>query len=143
MLFLSVSFWWGTFAWYRGAASVSIADFLPTFFYLCVNFLMMAAALPDDVPDQGLDLRKFYLSSRVHRWALLSVSIVTSIALEIAHNWPVHILPFMTGMWPVFISAAFAIACLRSPRIWIHILAITWIGSAIIYGNLLVGLANS
>ena len=71
MLLVTVLFWWFSFNWYDGATSATIASFLPKFLFLIITFLMMAACLPDEVPQEGINLREFYMSSRVHLWSLL------------------------------------------------------------------------
>ena len=37
----------------------NLASFLPRLHFLCISFLLMAAALPDEVPENGIDLREF------------------------------------------------------------------------------------
>ena len=63
--------WWWSFSWIRRFQPTTIAGFVPLFVFLSLGFLLMAAALPDDVPKQGIDLRQFYVSARVHLWTLV------------------------------------------------------------------------
>ncbi len=127
MLYVSVCFWWFSYRLFGTAVLVTVADFLPTVAFLCLSFLMMAAALPDDVPEAGVDLRAFYMSSRAHIWTLVSASLVLSIVISLVGEALDGLLGALGSRWPVFISTALALACIRSPRIWVHAAAIVWI----------------
>lgn len=55
MLFASVVFWWLSFDWYRASTSMTVAEFLPMLVFLCLSFLMMAAALPSLIETRAAD----------------------------------------------------------------------------------------
>lgn len=143
MLFTSVVFWWFSFSWYHAATSVTVAEFLPKLVFLCLSFLMMAAALPDEVPSEGLDLRDFYLAARLHLWSLVSASLFLNLVLNLVDDWQYGLVDFLGGGWPVMISLAFAVACARSARVWLHALAIAWIAGVTSYYTLFAAVAGS
>src|SRR5690349_3423001 len=62
--------WWWSFSWISHFQITTIAAFAPLFLFLSLGFLLMAGALPDEVPETGISLRAFYLSARVHVWTL-------------------------------------------------------------------------
>ncbi|MDF7774920.1 hypothetical protein P1X14_06665 [Sphingomonas sp. AOB5] len=66
MLYSMIVFWWWQFG-YPGTQTLTIAAFLINFVFLVISFLMVAAALPDEVPAEGIDLRAFYLETLAHR----------------------------------------------------------------------------
>lgn len=143
MLFASVVFWWLSFDWYRASTSITVAEFLPMLVFLCLSFLMMAAALPDDAPAEGIDLREFYLGTRIHRWSLVSLSLFFNIALVFVDDLHVGFLTFASGMWPVVGSFVLAVAAACSKRIWVHVLAISWITAVTCYSSLFTAVAGA
>jgi hypothetical protein len=70
---LIIMFWW-QFGDPPAGATLTIWEFLPTFVYLATGFLMVASALPDDVPAEGIDLRVYYLETLGYRWSLFVVT---------------------------------------------------------------------
>lgn len=71
MLLEAVQFWWLSQGWYANATELRLIEFLPRLIILLMIYLLAAAALPDEVPEQGLDLRAFYLESSRYFWALI------------------------------------------------------------------------
>lgn len=59
MLLVTLVVWFRSFGALNDLRSETLAAFLPAFVVLVLSFLMMAAALPDDVPDSGIDLEQF------------------------------------------------------------------------------------
>lgn len=127
MIFISIVMWWFSYLWFHGVASVTIANFLPKLVFLCVSFLMMAAALPDDVPTSGIDLRAFYMETRAHRWSLVATLLVLNIIWLAWSYWNEGLLAVIVEIWPVVISTIFAIICIRSTRVWLHSATILWL----------------
>jgi hypothetical protein len=71
MLLEVVQFWWLSQNWYAHATELRLIEFLPRLIVLLLIYLLAAAVLPDEVPEQGLDLRAFYLESSRYFWALV------------------------------------------------------------------------
>jgi hypothetical protein len=126
-VFIAVTLWWFSFYWLFNVRSVTMVTFLPKLLFLCVGFLMMAAALPDEIPNEGIVLRDFYMSSRFHRWSLVFVLVLLNIVLLSWTAWSSFV--ESARDWPLFISAALAAASSRSTRVWLHVLTIGWIGA--------------
>lgn len=70
---LVIMFWW-QFGNPPPGTTLTIWEFLPNFIYLAAGFLMVASALPDDVPVEGLRLRDYYLETLRYRWGLFAVT---------------------------------------------------------------------
>ena len=136
MLLVTLVLWWRSFVWYSDLTSESIAGFLPRFLALIVAFLMMAAALPDEVPESGIDLRQFYLSSRVHLWSLMSATLGGFLLFYWVDHWSVGVARLLAVSWPAMINFALAVIATISPRMWVHVIAIGWIFAAVLYNNL-------
>ena len=71
MLLEVVQFWWLSQGWYASATELRLIEFLPRLIVLLLIYLLAAAVLPDEVPEQGLDLRAFYLESSRYFWTLV------------------------------------------------------------------------
>ena len=136
MLLVTLVLWWWSFRWFSDVASETIADFLPKFLVLVVGFLMMASALPDKVPDDGIDLREFYLSSRLHLWSLMSATLCAVVVIYWLDHWAVGITRLLSTTWPSIVSFALAVIATLTPRMRVHALSIGWIFAVTIYTNL-------
>ena len=136
MLMVTLILWWWSFVWFSNLTSETIAGFLPKFLVLVAAFLMMAAALPDDVPESGIDLRQFYLSSRIHLWSLMSVTLGSVALIYWVDNWSAGAgrLLAITGL--TISSFVIAVIAALTPRMWVHALAIGWITVVTLYNNL-------
>ncbi|MBC8451106.1 MAG: hypothetical protein H8D72_00190 [Planctomycetes bacterium] len=62
--------WWLFYGLQEATTFNSLGGFLPMTAQLILLFLLNAAALPDDVPDEGLDLRAFYVANSPYFWTL-------------------------------------------------------------------------
>lgn len=142
MLLVTLAVWFRSFGVFSSIRSETIAEFLPGFVVLVFSFLMMAAALPDEVPDAGIDLKQYYLSSRVHLWSLMSATLGGFILLYFVEHWSAGLAPLLAFAWPTLISFALAVVATFSKRMWIHALAIAWILIVIVARNLFVAIAE-
>jgi hypothetical protein len=83
MLLETIQFWWISQAWYANATDFRLIEFLPRLVILLLIYLLAAAALPDEVPEKGIDLRAYYLESSRYLWTLvllLTLSIMIFLA---------------------------------------------------------------
>ena len=58
----------------------TLTGFLPLAVQLILLFLINAAALPDDVPEGGINLRTFYAGNSNYLWGLFTVYFVSILA---------------------------------------------------------------
>lgn len=73
--------WW---AW-RGFSGNSLGDLAPYFVALVLLFLTASATLPDEVPDEGIDLRRYFDENRAYFWSLYGSYVAVWIGM-----WTVH-----------------------------------------------------
>lgn len=73
VLLLNVMIWWSVAS--QDAASLSIAQFLPTLVQLILLALLTIATLPDRISPEGVDLAEFYQDNRRYQWSLLAVAL--------------------------------------------------------------------
>ncbi len=71
MLLETVQFWWVSQGWYANATELRLIEFLPRLLVLLMIYLLAAAVLPDEVPEQGINLRTFYVQTSRYFWALV------------------------------------------------------------------------
>jgi hypothetical protein len=135
MLYALIVFWWWQFGYPPAGTSLTIAGFLPNFAFLAISFLMVAAALPDNVPTEGLDLRAFYLASLRHRWGLLVTGMVLSLAINFYFAATSQMRNFALLSLPVG-SAILAALAIRIRATWFQALTIAWIVAVTSYFNL-------
>jgi hypothetical protein len=126
MLFAALIFWWLCFEWFRGVRSLSILEFLPRLAFLAINVLMIVSALPDEVPEKGINLREFYLESRLHIWSLVTIGFVLSIAVNIIDHGPGRFDSFEPYK-NLCASLLLSVLALSSRRPWVHFVPIVGI----------------
>ena len=73
MLLQTVQFWWLSQTWYVDATELRLIEFFPRLLILLLIYLLSAAALPDEIPERGIDLREFYLETYRYFWALVGL----------------------------------------------------------------------
>jgi hypothetical protein len=73
MLLEAVQFWWLSQSWYANATELHLIEFLPRLLILLLIYLLAAAALPDEVPEEGINLRTFYVETSRYFWALIGL----------------------------------------------------------------------
>jgi hypothetical protein len=71
MLLEAVQFWWLSQSWYANATELYLIEFLPRLLILLLIYLLAAAVLPDEVPEEGINLRTFYVETSRYFWALI------------------------------------------------------------------------
>jgi len=67
------NFWWQ----WRGFAGSTVGDVAPYFIALIILFLIAAVTLPDEVPEEGIDLGAYFDANRSYFWTLYGLYILT------------------------------------------------------------------
>lgn len=75
VLLVIVNFWWGTYWQFAQVRSLSMGEFVPTLLSAITLFLLAAAVLPDEVPEDSIDLKAWYLKNAGHIWALAFIGL--------------------------------------------------------------------
>lgn len=60
------NFWWN----WRGFTGTTLGATAPYFAVLIILFLAACATLPDEVPDKGIDLRRYFDDNRAYFWGV-------------------------------------------------------------------------
>ena len=69
--------WWMFYSQQESTFYRALAGFLPLAAQFVLLFLINAAALPDDVPEEGMDLKKFYEDNSPYFWSLFVIYFVS------------------------------------------------------------------
>lgn len=77
-----IQIWWGSYS--PRDVAMTIGQFLPLLVELVILFLLAAAALPDDIPAGGLDLKLYYDRNGPYFWSLFTAALGWLIVVEFA-----------------------------------------------------------
>jgi len=121
--------------WHRRELSggVTLVGFLPMVVLLIVLFLAAAAALPDEVPAEGIDLKAFYLGNRAHFWGLTLAWFLGVVAYNVtaALLLGVKLQPLLEAVNAI--TTAILISLLVARRLWWHAVAIALLLGGIVW----------
>lgn len=81
-----VAFWWACYGWYRFAPNLSVDSFLPDVAMFVLLVLSAAAALPNEVPTEGVDLRRFYFG-RARYFYSLQVALLALLVVDLGPRY--------------------------------------------------------
>jgi len=126
MLFGMIVFWWWQFGYPGEGKTLTVLQFLPNFLFLALSFLMVASALPDEVPAEGLDLREFYLGTVRHRWGLLTISLFANLIGLVWISLRYGAMDWI-GIPLVLICALLSLLALKWRSAWFHVLVLIWL----------------
>lgn len=134
VVLLILDIWWGMRVTERAQIPWTIGLFLPLLVGLLAFFLLAAAALPDDVPDQGLDLRAYYAENSRYFWIMFAAVTLLFTAHSILISWIAMRSPDLPRMLlrlsPNFVLAGLACSLAFVRRPWWHsVVLILLIGS--------------
>jgi len=126
LVLLVLDFWWGMRQLERTGVTMTIGLFLPMVVALFVFFLLAAAAFPDEVPADGLDLRAYYLENSRYFWTLFALFVllvslhIATITIQRFDARPDMLVRLAAALMPnaVAIALAATLALVRRP--WWH-----------------------
>jgi len=87
LVLLMLDIWWGMRLLEQAQLPWTIGLFLPMLVGLLGFFLLAAAALPDDVPAEGLDLESYYREHGRYFWSLFAGVVLLFTLHNIALSW--------------------------------------------------------
>lgn len=123
-----IQIWWALYS--PEDATVTIGEFLPQFVVLVILFLLAAAALPDEVPAEGLDLKAYYRRNGPYFWSLFTAALgwlLLADAVENAANG--LLLAFLSQRIIDFVVLGVFASLIFVRRLWWHAIAILLLSS--------------
>jgi hypothetical protein len=83
VMMLILEFWWIFYGLGASPAWTRYGAFLVLAASLVCMFLLASAALPDEVPEEGIDLSQYYKENGRYFWSLFSLFVLLMIAVEL------------------------------------------------------------
>lgn len=121
-------FWilWGDRDQWTG--KFSFFEFLPFGISLLFMFLSASAALPDEIPEEGLDLKAFYFDNRRHYWGLVAAYFGFNILLNVEQlvRFGANAVWWHNLRWFIgdFVAVGIAAPLIVWRAYWLHIVGI-------------------
>jgi hypothetical protein len=81
-----VQVWWRFFGIWTAQPVFSFGQFLPDLLSLTLLFFLSAAALPDEIPSSGVNLRAYYEENRPYFWGLFALYVLVVTVNRIART---------------------------------------------------------
>jgi hypothetical protein len=113
VVLLILQFWWEFYGIGRAEVWTKYWGFLILAAALITMFLLASAALPDAVPDDGLDLSAYYEENRRYFWILFALFTVLAFVLDLfgvsdpaIPTGPLRAIPTL-GFVALYLSLAF------------------------------------
>lgn len=123
-----IQIWW---ALYRPEdASISIGQFLPLFVELVILFLLAAAALPDEVPAEGVDLKAYYHRNGPYFWGLFTAALGWLLLIDAIENATNGVLlAFLSQRIIDFVVLGVFASLIFVRKLWWHAIAMLLLSS--------------
>ena len=83
VLLLILSFWWSFYGMGRAEVWTRYWAFLILGAALISVFLLASAALPDEIPEDGLDLGAYYVENRRYFWGMFTLFALLAFVLDL------------------------------------------------------------
>lgn len=123
-----IQIWWSLYQPEGGA--VTMGQFLPLFAELVILFLLAAAALPDEVPPEGVDLRAYYDRNRRYFWGLFAAALGWLLFVDIVENaLNGTLLEFLSQRIVDFAVLAVFVSLVFVRRLWWHAVSLLLLSS--------------
>jgi hypothetical protein len=87
VMLLILEFWWVFFGLGTSVAWTHYGAFLVLAAALVCMFLLASATLPDEVPNDGIDLSLYYRENGRYFWSLFALFVLLMIAVEFVAAW--------------------------------------------------------
>jgi hypothetical protein len=126
LILLTLELWWGVPNLTIPDRPYTIGMFLPIMVQLIILYLLASAALPDEVPAEGLDLGAYYFDNRGYFWLLLAGLVGLFAAHRIGFIWVIRgsdqALRALPGTIPNLVLIAILVSLAITTRRWWHAL---------------------
>ncbi|HYC73722.1 MAG TPA: hypothetical protein VEC04_02660, partial [Brevundimonas sp.] len=118
-----IQIWWSLYRPQDGA--ITIGQFLPLLVELVILFLLAAAALPDEVPADGVDLKAYYHRNGPYFWGLFTAALSWLLVAEmIAAGVNGGLMEFLERRLVDFAVLILFTSLIFIRRLWWHAIAL-------------------
>ena len=123
-----IQIWWSLYRPQDG--TVTIGQFLPLFVELVILFLLAAAALPDEVAPEGVDLKAYYHGNGRYFWSLFAAALGWLLLIDIIENALNGQLLELLGQRIIdFVVLAVFVSLVFVRRLWWHAISLVLLSS--------------
>jgi hypothetical protein len=124
-----LNLWWGFYFAYNELERINFGWFMLDVAILLVLFLMAAAVLPDDKPEQGFSLRQYYWNSCGHFWSMHAIYMVLVAIknVQLQQRLDATFQDYLSVSVPMATIALFSLLLIRFRPVWLHALMIAMI----------------
>lgn len=123
-----VQIWWSLYR--PEEVGVTIGQFLPLLVELVILFLLAAAALPDEVSADGVDLKAYYHRNGPYFWGLFTAALAWLIAVDIVEAVANgRLLDFLAGRVIDLVVLVLFASLIFIRRLWWHAIAMLLLAS--------------
>lgn len=112
--------WWDLTSMQIETDWINIWFFIAYGHLLVLIFLAVSTALPDDVPEKGINLKDYYFNNHKYFWGLISLIIFISLSISVAketHTFETFTVANVLGN-SIYIVLTLILALVK--RYWIH-----------------------
>ena len=128
LVFLTIiQIWWSLYQ--PEETPLTIGGFLPVLVELILLFVLAAAALPDDVPPEGVDLRVYYDANGRYFWSLFAAALAWPLALVAveAVRSPDRLAELIDGRLVDLIVLGVFVSLIFVRRLWWHAISMAFL----------------
>ena len=121
-----VQVWWRFFGIWTAQPVFNFGQFLPDLLSLTLLFFLSAAALPDEIPSSGVNLRSYYEDNRAYFWGLfaLYVLVVTLNRIGRSTGFTASFEEITRPNFVNLISMVLMVVLILTKRRWFHALVV-------------------
>jgi len=87
LILLSLQVWWSFAPLGRAGARITFGMFLPFVFGQILLYLVASATLPDTIPEEGIDLKRYYFEQQRYFWLLFAALIAFFFLHNLSRSW--------------------------------------------------------
>ena len=127
LIFLTIiQIWWSIYR--PDGGPMTIGQFLPFVVELVLLFLLAAAALPDDIPPGGIDLKLYYQSNSRYLWSLFAAALGWILFVEILASALAGqpVVEAIEGHLVDLVVVVLFVALIFVRRLWVHAVAVAF-----------------
>lgn len=119
-LFLMIIKNWWSLDTQQGSSIINFFSFIARSHLLFLLYLLVSTSLPDEIPNEGLDLKDYYFQNRKYFWGLMALVNLLSMTI--------YLTPVLINDLPISLQMIIAnivitllfILLMKTKKYWIH-----------------------
>lgn len=128
VLLAIIQYWWASYDTWQRAPSIGI--FLIPLLSMILIFSVASAALPDEVPDEGISLGGYYFAQRRFFWGLFAAYVASTAIGRIIKLALTSTIQYPLVFTYTFVAIALMVLLMYSKNRWVHWAVVTALTAA-------------